>query len=74
MIRRVACTFITAGGLLSATILFVSIAHADSNDGPPCYGNPLCDSDAARLNPNHPGCAFNPYQEMCFPNGTQRRY
>lgn len=55
-------------------MLFVPVAQADSSDGPPCYGNPLCDSDAARLNPNHPGCAFNPYQEMCFPNGTQRRY
>lgn len=74
MVRRVACTFITVGGLLSTTMLFVPVAQADSSDGPPCYGNPLCDSDAARLNPNHPGCAFNPYQEMCFPNGTQRRY
>jgi hypothetical protein len=74
MDRGSSLAFLLTSVLLSVTALFAPHAQADSNDGPPCYGNPLCDSDAARLNPNHPGCAFNPYQDMCFPNGTQRRY
>jgi len=65
---------IMLAGLFCLGLIFAPLASADPSDPyDPCHGVVGCNPDIYRLNPYHPGCAFDPYQSGCFPYGTQQR-